>query len=310
MATTAQDIFYKVRALLDEYSDEGIITPDADVADMQAKSILLIDSAQKELYKSGKLYKKHEFTRKPYENLLGTLTSFDIVEYVGTPQYYPVQGVKAKAYYLEADGETDDVAVQELENGTWIDLIPISIPNTVTSMTSYKGSITPTTPGNLIRLKFGGTYQYQHQNRALFSAPFAATKVPDYRPWVKYTMPDNFRSVDSIVEEYPARQYGQAAMSKWEGYKDLYINYFYEGTVRIVYKPVPVTITAITDTLEIDDISVQAIAYYVAARLAPFENASLVNFFEGKYTEMRMDSFINMPQSEQTIIDVYGGAWS
>ena len=309
MATTVQDIFYKVRALMDEYTDSGVLIPDADVADMQAKAILLTDSAQKELYKSGKLYKKHEFTRMAYENLLGTVTTFDIVEYVGTTQYYDEAGVLGKAYYFEVDGEAT-VTIQEYNNGAWSDLITVSVPNTVTTMTAYKGAITPTTTGNLIRMKFTGTYQYQHQNRALFSSPFSAARVPDYRPWVKYTMPTDFRSVDSIVEEYPSQQYAQESMSKWEGYKDLYINYFYEGTVRVVYKPVPVTITAITDTLEIDDISVQAIAYYVAARLAPFENASLVNFFEQKYMEMRMDAFINMPQSEQTIIDVYGGVWS
>lgn len=306
MATTAQQIFYEVRALLDEYTDEGVITPDVDVADLQAKSILFIDMAQKELYKYGKLFKTFEFTNMPYENQLGTQTSFDIVEYDGTVQYYPETGVVAKAYYFEADGEAT-VTVQEFQGGTWTDLITVNVPNTVTSMTKYKGVITPTTTGNLIRLKFAGSYYYKHQNRALFKQPFSASRVPDYRPWVKVTMPSDFRMVDAIINEFPERQYQKDANFKWEGFKDLYVNYFYEGSIRVVYKPVPTTITAITDTLEIDDITAKAISYYVAAKLAPFENQSLVSYFEGKYSEIKMDSTINMPQSEQPIVDVYGG---
>jgi len=42
-------VFYKVRALLDEYTDDGVVIPDADVADMQAKAILFADMAHKEL---------------------------------------------------------------------------------------------------------------------------------------------------------------------------------------------------------------------------------------------------------------------
>ena len=50
MAETVRNLFLKARALLDEYSDDGVLIPDAEVADMQAKSILLADLAQKELY--------------------------------------------------------------------------------------------------------------------------------------------------------------------------------------------------------------------------------------------------------------------
>lgn len=305
MSTTAQDIFYDVRALLDEFSDEGIITPDADVADLNAKSIRFIDMAQKELYKSGKLYKKFEITNTAYENALGRTSNFNMVEYTGTPQYYPEAGVVARAYYFEVDGE-GTVTVQEQHGGAWVDLITVTVPNTVTSMTAYKGVITPSTAGNLIRLKFGGTYYYKHQNRCLFTAPFSASRVPDYRPWIKVEMPADFRAVDSIVNEYPERQYAQVLTHKWEGFRDMYINYFYEGTVRVVYKPVPTTVTAMTQTLEIDDITAKAIAYYVAARLAPFENTSLVNFFEQKYMEMKVDSFIGMPTSIEDIVDCYG----
>lgn len=303
MSTTAQDIFYDVRTLLDEYSDEGIVTPDADVADLQAKSIRLIDMAQKELYKSGKLFKEFEVTRQPYENELSG--GFDLVEYTGTADYYPEAGVVALAYYFEVDGE-GSVVIQEYQAGAWADLITVTVPNTVTTMTAYKGLITPTTTGNLIRIKFAGSYYYKHQNRALFNLPFSASRIPDYRPWVKYEMPSDFRVRDAVVNELATEQYMGAQAYKWEGFKDMYVSYDYAGTIRVVYKPVPATVTAISQTLEVDDITAKAIAYYTAARLAPFENPSLVNFFEQKYDDLKRELMTNEPASESDVVDLYG----
>ena len=87
----------------------------------------------------------------------------------------------------------------------------------------------------------------------------------------------------------------------------MYVNYYYEGEIRVIYKPVPTTITSTSQTLEIDDITANAVTYYVASKISPFENKELVNFFEGKYNELKAESFIKMPSSEQAILDFYGG---
>jgi len=50
-----QNLFLKARTLLDEYSDDGVIIPDAEVIDMQGKSILLCDMAHKELYEQSRI---------------------------------------------------------------------------------------------------------------------------------------------------------------------------------------------------------------------------------------------------------------
>ena len=55
MAETVRNLFLKARALLDEYSDDGVIIPEAEVIDMQAKSIPLCDIAQKKLYEQSQL---------------------------------------------------------------------------------------------------------------------------------------------------------------------------------------------------------------------------------------------------------------
>lgn len=302
MATTVQKLLYDVRALLDEYSDDGVVISADEVADINAKGILFVDMAQKELFRTGNLYKTYKIINKPYANGLGAHTNFDLVDYLGVPQYYPLNGIQAQAYYFEVSSDFT-VNIQEFEAGVWSTLATITA--VITENTAYKGKISPTTAGNLIRLEFTGAYAYRHKNRALWNIPFKT--VPDYRPWIKFEMPADFRMLDQIVQEYPERQYAKDPNSKWEGFRDLYINYYFDGEMRIVYKPVPTTITTLAQTLELDDITVNAITYYVAAKLAPFENKSLVNFFEGRYNELKMESYIRMPSSEQAIVDVYGG---
>jgi hypothetical protein len=310
MAETVRSLFSKARTLLDEYTDDGVLIPEAEVIDMQEKSVLLADMAQKELHKIGKLYNVLEFNNKPAPNLLGPFSNFEIIDFIGTPQYYPNStGIAgAKAYYFEADGE-GTVKIEENQSGVWTTLTTITIPNTVTSPTAYKGLITPLSSTNLIRLTFDGTTHYRHSNRCLFSYPFALAKIPAYRAWVKTEMPSNFQSRDQIIEETATRQYVQSIAYKWEGWKDLYINYYFEGNIRVVYKPVPTPLTDIDDVLEIDDITAQGVVYYIAARLAPFENKELVNFFEGKFGELKLENTRTQPATEEQIIDVYSGVW-
>jgi hypothetical protein len=308
MAQTVRQLFLKARALLDEYSDDGVLIPESEVIDMQGKSILLADMAQKELFKIGKLYNTFEFANKPAPNLLGLFSNFDIVDFIGTDQYYPPGGggvAGAKAYYFEADGE-GTIKVEENQSGVWAALVTIAIPNTVTSPTAYKGLITPLSSANNIRLTFTGTTHYRHVNRCLFSYPFALAKIPSYSPWIKIEMPSNFQSRDQIIEETISNSYSNSASFKWEGWKTLYYSYYFEGNIRVVYKPIPSTLTTIDSVLEIDDVTAQAIVYYTAARLAPFENKELVNFFEQKFFELKLENSKPQPAQESEIQDFYG----
>lgn len=306
MAETVRSLFLKARSLLDEFTDDGVLIPEDEVIDMQSKAVPLADLAQKELYKIGKLYKIFEFANKPAPNLLGLFAGFDIVDFIGTPQYYPNEaGVAgAKAYYFEVDGDAT-VTIEEKINGTWTTIATPTIASGLASLTAYKGTLSPASTSNPIRMKFTGTTHYRHCNRCLYSYPFAAGKVPDYRPWIKVEMPADFQSRDQIIEETPSRQYVNSVTYKWEGWKDLYINYYFEGNVRVVYKPIPTTLTTIDSALEIDDITAQGIVYYIAARLAPFENKELVTFFESKFLELKLESSKSGPFSEESIIDVY-----
>jgi len=315
MAESVRSIFSKVRALLNQYTEDGVQIPEADYIDLQTKSIPLADLCQKELYKVGRLFNTFEFENKPAPNLLGNISNFNIVDFptvsngvITYNQYYPNESgvVGAKAYYFEVNRDTAVVTIEENQSGTWTTIHTPTITASITNLTPFKGVITPVSANNAIRLKFSGTTHYKHVNRCLFSYPFALADIPDYTPWYKVTMPSNFRSISQITEEYPDRQYSKSSTYKWEGFKDLYVNYYYEGTVRVVYKPVPVTLTSIDDVLEIDDITAQAVVYYIAARLAPFKKKELVPFFESKYAELKLESLSDNPVSETSIIDVYG----
>lgn len=76
---------------------------------------------------------------------------------------------------------------------------------------------------------------------------------------------------------------------------------------------VPPELTATTNTLSINDIDAQAIVYYGAARLAPFENKDLVTFFESKYDELKREAKNNVRAVEVDITDSYpvseSGGW-
>lgn len=298
--TTVSKIILDVRALLDEYTKNGTPLPDDKVADLQASAIRFIDLAQKELYKTGNLYKKYEFTQKNPDNLLGK-NAFEIHEFVGEDYY--TSEVVARSYYFEADDEGTCV-IEELNSGTWVTNTTLTLSSN-TKMNAYKGLITPLTVGNKMRLKFTGTTYYKFQNIALFSEPFKASRIPSFKSFVPYSMPSDFRLVDFVVEEYPIGNYVKSSSYKWEGFNEILIDYFYEGTIRVLYKYVPTTITSANDVLEVDDIAALAIVYYVAAKIAPHEMAELTSFFEQKYNELKGEAYMPKPSVEQEIIDIY-----
>lgn len=301
MPISMASIFTKVRALLDEYTEEGVVTPDADVVDMQTKAIQFADMAQKELYAVGRMEKTFSFNNKPYPNLLGNISNFNIVDFIGTDQTY--EAVGAKAYYFESTG-AGTAYIEEYDGVAWSILQTVIMP-IGDDFVAYKGTVTATDPLYPVRIRFTGTTFYRHVNRALFSYPFTLAQVPDYRPWVKVYMPSDFMDIAQLISEYPERQYAKDSLYKWEPPNTLYINYYFEGNYRMQYYPIPTTVTAIGDTLQCSEVIGQAIVYYVAARLAPYENQSLVNFFESKYVEMKLSAATPKPMSWETVKPTY-----
>lgn len=307
MSTLVSDIILDARALLDSYTEDGSVIPAGELLDFTASCIRFADMGQKELYKVGRFEKTIELSHYPVKNELGLMTNFEIVEFTGEVQYYPNEnGLEdIKSYYVEAD-RTHTVTVQELEGGTWQDLIVNS--GIKADMTAYKGNITVSTIGNKIRLKMSGGSYYRHRNRALFAYAFEDdTDVPEYSAWVLQTLPSDFKALDMVVKEFPHRQYDQSASYKFEKPNRLYFNYYFQGMIRIIYKPIPITITLETQTLEVDDIVAKALSYYVASWISPYENQSMTNPFFQKFLELKIEASEVGPVTEETISNIYGG---
>jgi hypothetical protein len=307
-----QDIAYKTRALLDEYTDEGIVIGDEDVADINAKVIKFADMAYKELYSVARIEKKFEFSNVPFPNLLGDTSNFNQVDFVGADQVYPADGsgkVGAKAYYFESTG-AGTAYVEEYNGSAWVTLTTIIMP-VGTSYVAYKGIISASNGNYPIRLRFSGTTWYRHVNRCLFSTPFAASQIPSYRPWVPVTLPTDFMDMSQVVSEYPERQYSKDVPYFWENPNTLYIDYYFNGSYRAIYKPIPEDITSLSQTIECNPVIAQAIPYYCAAKIAPYENKSIVSFCQSEYERLKLDAKSPKPMTWENVNPTYtiGGGY-
>ena len=297
---TAQQVFENSMDLMDKRSTTGQIDA-AKTARYKVRVPNILTQWQLELAKNGDLYSTYEISNMPIANSLGLLNGFDIKEFIGIDLPFECNLV-AKAYYFEVDGP----GIVYIEDFTtqWNILATITVDNTVKSFKPYKGIVTPTTGATKSRMRASGTYYYRIVNRALFSIPFQADRIPNYRPWIPFKMPDDFKSVETIINEYPDRQYTKDSATKFEG-KILYINYYYVGNVRIVYKPVPIPITVLTQTLQVDDVTAEGAAYFLASHLMLIENPETASFFNGRFMELKIEAQIKSPASITEIIDVY-----
>jgi hypothetical protein len=296
--TTAQDVFNITMDLIDERNETGLINP-TDTASYRVKTPGILNILQAELLKQGEIYSTYEVTNKPVGNLLGEC--FHVVAFSGEDLSFET-AFPARAYYFEVDGDAT-VYIEDFTSG-WNTLAVINATST-NGFTAYKGVVTPTLGATKTRIMFSGTYYYHFTNFALFREPFNPLKVPDYRPYVEKQMPADFHSIDQIVNEY-GKIYAQNGSYKWEGKNKLFVNYYYEGRIRITYKPVPLLITNLTDTLQLDDVTARTILPYgLAAHLMLDENDSLASFFNQRYEELKR---LNLkPAQIEQMVDVYGG---
>jgi hypothetical protein len=311
---TGKKIFDRAVAIIDELSDTGAVS-DSQVKEYKYRAPYLLDMWQKEMAKSGDLFKTFELSRTRKKNLLGDLNQYGaIVENNGESNVY--QAVGANCFYFEADG---DCVVTFSENGLPVSgsytfnggaetpfVGTINITAGTKSFLSCKGILT--TFGGNVTMTISGTYYFRHNNRAL--GPYklnSALKVPDFKPWEKIDMPADFKSRTQIINEFPMWQYEESNNHRWEGNKELYVLFSYEGLIRIKYIPVPTEITSLDQVLEIDDITAQSGAYYLAEHFfRADQNDTAADRARTKFNELKKESMLKTPLSTTEIIDVYG----
>lgn len=305
MSTTAQEVFNITMDLIDERLDDGTISI-SDTVTYNVKTPGILTLLQSELIKQGDVFSSYGIANKPATNLLGYAAEFDVKEFIGTEYICSAVG-SAKAYYFEVD-RVGTVYVEDY-NGSWNTLATVTTTNTPEGFTQYKGVVTPSVGSTQSRLRFNGSYYYRSVNRALFAIPFAlAADVPVYRPWVKHQMPTDFKSLVEIIDEYTPQQYVRDANYKWEGKRDLYISYYYDGNIRIIYHPVPSIVTALTDTMQLDDVTCRkVVSYGLAAHLMLLKNPNTAKYFNDRYEELKKEASQRPPAQTEQIQNLYGG---
>jgi len=295
MATTLNQVFQISCGLVDELSDAGLVVT-SNVADYIGRTPSIVNALEPELLKIGDVYLTYTVSHKPYVNLLG---GFRTIEYTGTEQTFESAKV-AKAYSFYIDG-TGTVYVEDSADGsTWTTLVTVA--STVTEKTHYSGVLTPTSGATKTRIRLGGSYYYCLYDPALFEYPFKT--APDFTAWVPVSMPSTFKSVNQVVSIDPN---GRMDVSyKWEGKNTLLVDYYFDGNIKIVYRPVPTLLTAMTDSVTIDDVTARSVLPYgLAAQLVMADGMQDMGLFlQNRYNELKKQMGIK-PATFSETEDVY-----
>ena len=306
MSYSGLEVFAMAVTLIDETLATGAING-ATTAIYKARTPHILNLFQAEMMKSADMYKELNISSKPAKNILGFLTGMDYMAYEGIELIKECVG-SVKQYYFEVDGAAT-VYVEDY-NGQWNTLATVVVDDTITEFTPFKAVVTPSLNATRSRLRFSGSYRYVITNYAMFDVPVNPNKLIEFRPFVKHIMPLDFKSVDQIINEYTDRQMEKSTSYKWVSRGDLYLNYFYEGNIKISYKPIPIKITDLAQTMQVDDISVMAGAYFLAAHLVLIEDAASASFFNQRFMELKLESNIKQPSTVTQILDIYGSGFN
>lgn len=308
MATTAEQVFIQSMSIADEMTDVINVVNASDTASYKARTPGILTLLQAELIKQGDLFATFEYNSKPTDPLGGNSSGFDYLQYVGVEQTIENAGM-AYAYSIDIDGEATVYVEDSVDGGAWNLLATIAATDPTTrSFVNYKNVLVPTSGAIKTRFRFAGTYEYSYTNYAFFGVPLKLARVPTYAPWMKVTLPSDFKSVDQIVNEYEPQQYTQDSFYKWENMKDMYVNYNYEGVIRVNYRPIPAVVSAMTDTLQLDDVTCRTLLpYALCAELFKEENEMISKPSLIRFKELKAVASKSKPANVQIIVDVYGG---
>lgn len=308
MAYTIEQLFTRACSLVDSLKTDGTVDS-STTSDYRARTLTLVDMAQKELIRLNDTYSIYELSRYPVENLYGYATGFDIKEYDGTTPLTIETNGSVKTYYFESDSNGGTAYIEDYTGG-WNTVATIPLTNTGLAFKSYKGSVIPSANATKSRIRFTGSYYYKIVNYALFKYPFESGKEPVFRPWIPIELPIDLKSIFKVILEYPNKNYAPSSSYKieWSGTRQtLYVDYFFKGKIRVQYKPVPTVPTSFNDTISLDDTTATAMCYYLAMNfVATEQNDQLTALFRSLYEQAKSEVSIKQPVGETSMIDVYG----
>ena len=307
---TVNDIFENAIALVNGISDDGTVDI-TTTADFKARTPFLTNLLQMELIKTGDLTAKYEVSYSPMKNLLQD--RLEILEHITTDIIYETAiGNIAKAYYFDSDASSGTVYIEDYANG-WLPIATIPLVNSGLGMISYKGLVSPSVNATKTRIRFSGSFNYRYSNFGLFSNSFSdISKMFDYSPYVKITMPTTVHSIKEVIVETFPNSYEVVDDSKFEingTTLSIFINRDFSGKIRIMYIPNPtkITLADLSETLQIDDYSCNIIAYGLAMNfMIGIRDDVMASMFKNKFDELKSLSQFKKPKSAKKIINKYG----
>lgn len=308
------ELFKRTMGIIDEFSINGTLRSASDNADYRLRFNRIVDRLQKDLSMIDKISTSSQFTQYPFTNQLGEYEGHSLVQHFNS-DIENVSATGSRGYYFEIDGPAT-VNLQEEITSVWTDLSTVSNTSTPTSFTAFKGTITPSSTSNNIRILFSGSYPYRIRNTALFTTLFAgSTYIPEYKEYVKYTMPTDFMELDKIVWE-DGRNREKFADYYWENPQTLCVNYYYQGSFTVFYYKYPTDISSDDATpstydstsLEVNTSGQEVLAYGAAAELLltdPSNQSSAITL-QNLYNYKRSELNLNTAPTNEIIINMTG----
>jgi len=242
--------------------------------DAEAPSLLTL--WQKEVFPFGKSYSEYEYNHRVHKDLI---TSGYDDETMSDDSLIVSGSGSVKAYTFEVDAPCV-VTIEAYDGAAWAVLV------THTKLTGgverFSGSVTPPAGTTTSRISITGNYYTILKNYALYS--YAYYVVPEYRRFIKIPLPADCRFIDIVLED---SQWDRIGITLNTQGNNFILDNEHDASLKIVYRPTPVMITALTDTLVVDNVAALSGAYFLAAQFSLFIDPTSGSFFQEKYEEER-----------------------
>jgi len=123
--------------------------------------------------------------------------------------------------------------------------------------------------------------------------------------WTLLAIPADLKFIKDMMFIDSDLQIGTVQYKQF-GKGDIYFYFEKLGTARMLYALIPVKITSLTQTLEVDDSTATNGAYYLAEHYALADmNDELAKKCRDKFAELKYESKTKTPISAESIVDVY-----
>lgn len=119
-------------------------------------------------------------------------------------------------------------------------------------------------------------------------APFSTASTDDY--WITIAMPSDFKQLKEIITMDTDGRYVEVNF-RWQDKNNLVFPAQFEGTLTIVYYAIPTVISALTDTLHVDDVTARTLLpYALTSELFKTEDETIYQYANARYQQLKQSA--------------------